>query len=645
MVNLSSGLPIGLKFRYKTLCYTIEKVLGQGSYGITYLASVRIEGSLGFIDTDFHVAIKGFIMHDLIGRNGNAAISDKDKKVYDEYKIKFQQEMQNLSKLKHPNIVKVLETFEIENNVYYVMEYVNGGSLDDLIRKNGRLPVAECVRLSAEICGALKFMHENGMLHLDLKPSNIMMREGHPVLIDFGLSKQYNENEKSDTSISIRCGTPGYTPLEQSDYHGSKGFPVTMDIYALGATMFKMLTGHRVPDAYDILNEGFPEKDLREVKVPEWLCKLIKKCMSPMRKDRYQTVDEVLQILQNDVSNNNDVETVLDDDTQPTLGAYGYYRKYVGEKEYGTFEMKKIAVTDPLPFPDGICIRYKPNNGKGISYDIAIHSKETGRVEIHKDEIKVSSEICPAGIPAAVRNYLIDEGFLSKVHWENEESTTPTDSDFGIFLSVRFIYGNGNGFTRTVEWAHHDWHHIFLDSVEGLLDVLAKCSIIPDKETIDKLSRDIHVCRPLVIAPETNKIVIKYVTESLLGHHKKGSYRITITPNEILGVCIDNISDPEYIPEKKPITISRFSAILSDIQKIGIQIRQKAKDYEIENSDYNPEEFEIVLYMPKGRYASYCQWDKDYGDIVGDVTKFNHKIAVALPELRKCLGRFFVENT
>ena len=161
----------------------------------------------------------------------------------------------NLSKLKHPNIIKVIESFEANNTIYYAMEYIDGGSLDDYIKKNHGLKEDEAITIIKQISSALSFMHNNKMLHLDLKPSNIMVKKsGSIVLIDFGLSKQYNSKGEPESSTKVGAGTPGYAPIEQANYCEGKEFPVTMDVYALGATMFKMLTGMRPPESSDILN-------------------------------------------------------------------------------------------------------------------------------------------------------------------------------------------------------------------------------------------------------------------------------------------------------------------------------------------------------------------------------------------------------
>lgn len=115
--------------------YFIEKVLGQGSFGITYLASVKMAGALGAIDTNIKVAIKEFFMRDINGRSEMTVTSGSKGGIYDEYKKKFTREALNLSKLQHPNIIKVIESFEANNTIYYVMEYIGGAALMITLQK------------------------------------------------------------------------------------------------------------------------------------------------------------------------------------------------------------------------------------------------------------------------------------------------------------------------------------------------------------------------------------------------------------------------------------------------------------------------------------------------------------------------------
>ncbi len=288
----------GTVLRGKSYDYVIRRTLGAGACGITYLAAVRMRGELGSLVADMFVAVKEFFMSGINGREGTAVTVGSQGGLCDDYRRKFIREAGTLSRLKHEGIVKVVEAFEANRTAYYVMEYISGGSLDDYIKRNGGIGEAECLALTRQIGSALDFMHANRMLHLDLKPGNSMRREsGDVVLIDFGLSKHYGADGRPESSTKIGGGTPGYAPVEQANYHDGKDFPVTMDIYALGATMFKMLTGRCAPEASDLLNDGFPDGELVERHVGDRTRSIIARAMSPLKKDRYQSVGELLEAM------------------------------------------------------------------------------------------------------------------------------------------------------------------------------------------------------------------------------------------------------------------------------------------------------------------------------------------------------------
>ena len=175
------------------------------------------------------------------------------------------------------------------------MEYIGGGSLDEYIRKNGGLSERESLEFILQIGDALSVMHRDRMLHLDLKPQNVMRRaDGELVLIDFGLSKHFDENGEPESSTRIGFGTRGYAPMEQANYKRGSGFPATLDIYALGATLFKTLVGVTPPEASEVFNEGFPEAEMRECGVGDDLIRLTSWAMEPMKAKRPQSVDEFL---------------------------------------------------------------------------------------------------------------------------------------------------------------------------------------------------------------------------------------------------------------------------------------------------------------------------------------------------------------
>ena len=300
--NTTTSLAIGTILHGEAYDYKIMDVLGQGTFGITYKAKVEMKGALGRLDSNMYVAVKEFFMKEVNGRENSSVTSGSTSNggLFYYYRDKFEREARNLSTLSHPNIVKVLEAFHANGTTYYSMEYIDGISLDKKIAQSpqGRMPLTEAIETLKQIGAAIAFMHSRNMLHLDVKPGNVMMRkDGTAVLIDFGLSKQYTSDGEPESSTKVGAGTPGYAPIEQASYHEGKGFPTMMDVYALGGTLFKMLTGQRPPEASEILNEGFPTDSLRQLFIPGNIVNSISKAMAPLKKDRWQTVDEFVNHL------------------------------------------------------------------------------------------------------------------------------------------------------------------------------------------------------------------------------------------------------------------------------------------------------------------------------------------------------------
>ena len=296
MNNRDQALPKGTILHGKVYTYRIEKVLGQGTFGITYLASTSMQGPLG--EVTVQVAVKEFFAKELDSRMADGTVTARTEKgVAHKYARAFLRESENLSKMKHPGIVNVLESFEDKGTCYYSMEYLSGGCLDDKVKGQG-IPEEEALKITTKIGEALAYMHEQKVMHLDLKPKNVMLKaDGSPVIIDFGLSKQYDEKGEPESSTTIGLGTPGYAPIEQANQTSGRKFQPTIDIYALGATLYKMLTGETPPNASDIFNEGFPEDSLIEKGVTPVTVNVIRKAMSAAKKNRPQSVSEFLTLL------------------------------------------------------------------------------------------------------------------------------------------------------------------------------------------------------------------------------------------------------------------------------------------------------------------------------------------------------------
>lgn len=288
---MKTDLSSGIMLKGNAYTYRIERTLGSGTFGITYLATI-LSGA-GALDGKVHVCIKEFFMHDVNGREGSAVTASTKDGLWNDYRQKFEREARRLAAVKHPGVVQVLEAFNQNNTSYYSMEYLGGGSLDGYITKKGHLTETEALRLFKHVTDAMSYLHAQRMLHLDLKPGNIMMKDdGTTAIIDFGLAKQFDSNGNPESSSTIGAGTPGYAPIEQAHYNGENrtAFPATMDVYALGATLFKMLTGQRPPEASQVLNDGLPTNELRRYGVSQRTVSAIEHAMEPMVARRTPTV-------------------------------------------------------------------------------------------------------------------------------------------------------------------------------------------------------------------------------------------------------------------------------------------------------------------------------------------------------------------
>lgn len=303
----------GTKVEGTCYTYTIERMLGKGAYGITYLTStvVPVNGEYGVIDMNVFVTLKEFFMDGRMTRNGDAVERNTNDTELDTFARCFFLEADKLSSLSHPNIVKVLEVFTANNTCYYSMEYISGGSLHDYIQKKNGLPEHEALKYIRQLGSALHYMHEHMMLHLDVKPSNIMLAsDGKLTLIDYGLSVQFETDGKPESGDGMGCGTPGYAPLEQSDTDEQSTFDPRLDVYALGATYYKMLTGYKPRPAVEILQNGINTVPLVSKNVSQQSIDAIKAAMQPAAADRLNTVDEFLTMLPGDTANKEKRRTI-----------------------------------------------------------------------------------------------------------------------------------------------------------------------------------------------------------------------------------------------------------------------------------------------------------------------------------------------
>lgn len=272
--------------------YRVEKTLGQGGFGITYLGTQIYLGR--------KVAIKEFFMDGFCMRDTSSYVTaptDVNKGLVESFRRKFIKEAQNIAKLKHPNIVSIIDVFEDNGTAYYVMESLDGGSLADKVA-DGPLSEENALKYVRQVASALEYIHSNNMMHLDIKPANILLDSNdNAVVIDFGLAKQY-DNTGQQTSTTPVGISHGYAPIEQYSKNGVGTFSPSTDIYSLGATLYKLVTGATPPEANHIYDEGLPPLPSH---ITPATCNAIEKAMQPRRKDRPQSVQEFLALLQGDV--------------------------------------------------------------------------------------------------------------------------------------------------------------------------------------------------------------------------------------------------------------------------------------------------------------------------------------------------------
>ena len=273
--------------------YLLGREIGAGGFGITYLALDLI--------LERHVAIKEFFMQDMMYRTKLDAVTvstanGNEEEMYRSSRAKFEKEAKILAHLNNmPGIVQVYDCFLENGTIYIAMEYLEGKTLGEYIAsKGGRLSVEETIQILLPIMQSLEKIHKEGIIHRDISPDNIKFAEdGVLKLYDFGGAKL----EKGGAASKVVYMKPGYTPLEQYSANGNQGS--WTDVYAMAATMYYCISGKRLPEA--------PDRSVRknqalfgagDVKVSKQVEKVLSKALEIYYEDRYQTMEEFSEALQ-----------------------------------------------------------------------------------------------------------------------------------------------------------------------------------------------------------------------------------------------------------------------------------------------------------------------------------------------------------
>lgn len=306
MKRSTYSLPIGSTLMQGK--YRIVAVLGQGGFGITYKGEHTMLGTT--------VAIKEFFMKGACERDENSThvtTSQSNSELASRFRTKFLKEAKTLAALKHPNIIRVFDVFEDNGTAYYVMDYIEGNNLSDIVEGKGRLSEPLALKYIRQVANALDYLHQKKLLHLDVKPANILLDKntGNAILIDFGVSKQYDQDGQQ-TSTTPPAISKGYSPVEQyAQGSNVKTFSPATDIYSLAATLYKLVTGNTPPESNLLLNEDeqlppYPSN------VSETTRNAIAECLQT-RKKRPQSISEFLQLLDSEPVSN--IDTPEEEDT------------------------------------------------------------------------------------------------------------------------------------------------------------------------------------------------------------------------------------------------------------------------------------------------------------------------------------------
>ena len=277
---------------YELDCYTIKSVLGQGGFGVTYLAQDN--------NLEREVAIKEFMPQDIAGRSDDYTLQPLNEELTEKLEWgleRFIREARTLSKFNHDNIVRVYSVFKENNTAYMVMSYEHGMSFQELLATQGQPNEEDLIRILFDLTAGLEVLHEARFIHRDIKPGNIFIREdGAAVLLDFGSARQAIGEE---TMTLTKVVTPGYAPFEQYYSRSDMQGPWT-DIYSLGATCYRAITGEPPMDSTflnrysgeEAINQIWNKLDEHSNQYSTFFLRAIEHSLRSNHKERPQTVRE-----------------------------------------------------------------------------------------------------------------------------------------------------------------------------------------------------------------------------------------------------------------------------------------------------------------------------------------------------------------
>lgn len=421
--------------------YLIGGAIGEGGFGITYIGRD--------INLDIVVAIKEYYPNGNANRNNTISlevksmISSEKNEIFSKGRQRFLKEAQILAKFSNKNgIVSVRNCFEENNTAYIVMEYLDGITLKEHLKTIGKMSAEHAIRILMPVMQSLKDIHAHGLIHRDISPDNIMIVDDNVTLIDFGAARTVSSKETQSVANVLK---PGYAPEEQYRTKGNQG-PWT-DVYALCATIYKCITGETPIDA----NERVHEDELKTptalgIQVDQKIEKALMKGLSVHQKDRYQSIDDLVDGFNGIESYNSvDSKTIFVDKIEEinvtNTGSTTTKEKPISEEPTPPFPLEP-----PKPKPEE-----EGNGGKGkkiavivvavlllivLIVGITVFVKKSNESKKEKDTTTVTSELSESDDPIEnqiVELLLNDSYFMTEYLYISEGSElyyTFLDMDF-----------------------------------------------------------------------------------------------------------------------------------------------------------------------------------------------------------------------
>lgn len=451
--QISDALPIGTLLNSGKRIYRIVEVLGAGGFGITYKVSSEIMVDNVPIVTYFCLK-EHFVKKVCERRDSKVCSATNSTGDVEKSKQNFLSEAKRLNKLSasHSNIVKVNEYFTANDTAYYVMEFIDGPSLRDLLKKQGNKPLSldKALSLLLPIAEAVDYLHKNRLTHLDIKPDNIIIdtqKENRPVLIDFGLSKHYDKKGEATSTIRVTGCSDGYSPIEQ--YVGITSFSPNADVYSLAATLLFLLTGTDPKIATELKEDDI--KRMLTNSVPDCVLDAIVKALKRQPEERTESVSRFVQSIQGDVSSVKD--DAITTTTVDTGGKTVRIESSLKSKHRPSNRVIGLIIA---------CLAAFAIAGVGV-YFLSSHEP----YEKLSDGSKFFGTLNSEGLPEGDGRMVCQNGNILSGTWENGELTsgslTTTEYDYAGQLMNRMPMGYGmasykDGRVYTGHWQNGQWN-------------------------------------------------------------------------------------------------------------------------------------------------------------------------------------------